>query len=164
MQHRSRSRRHTIIVLSDPIQRRVYEDIHGYFINEVYEVLSDPVHHRVYSDIHGYSLTSINSFADDSTPNIYQLGGVKINEDTVIDKSIHKYINSHSAILKELTHLRFVTVLMTFIMVVFFLPSIATVRRILMATFVFKVAAKVIGEVEALIVFIIIPYGTLAVF
>lgn len=28
------------------------------------------------------------------------MGGVIINEDIVIDKSIHKYINSHSAILK----------------------------------------------------------------
>jgi choline transporter-like protein 2/4/5 len=28
------------------------------------------------------------------------MGGVNINEDIVIDKSIHKYINSHSAVLK----------------------------------------------------------------
>ncbi|XP_058750620.1 choline transporter protein 1-like [Vicia villosa] len=179
-----------------------------------------------------------------------QKGGVSINEDIVIDKSIHKYINSHSAILKrymadigktwpvlivcggilplflsviwllmirhfvsampwitvvffdllivsvtmfyylkvgwigndtitpiigehdpyihiygkELTHLRVITVLMTFIMVVSILTSIAIVRRILMATSVLKVAAKVIGEVQALIVFPIIPYGILAVF
>ncbi|XP_045801380.1 choline transporter protein 1 [Trifolium pratense] len=179
-----------------------------------------------------------------------QMGGVNINEDIVIDKSIHKYINSHSAVLKrymadigkawpvlivcggilplflsviwllmirhfvaampwitvvffdllivsvtmfyylkvgwigndaitpiigehdpyihiygrELTHLSVVTILMTFIMVVAILTSIAIVRRILMATSVLKVAAKVIGEVQALIVFPIIPYGILAVF
>lgn len=29
-----------------------------------------------------------------------QMGGVNINEDIVIDKSIHEYINSHSAVLK----------------------------------------------------------------
>ncbi|CAI8593106.1 unnamed protein product [Vicia faba] len=179
-----------------------------------------------------------------------QMGGVNINEDTVIDKSIHKYINSHSAILKrymadigktwpvlivcggilplflsviwllmirhfvsampwitvvffdllivsvtmfyylkvgwigndtitpiigehdpyihiygrELTHLRVVTILMTFIMVVSVLTSIAIIRRILMATSVLKVAAKVIGEAQALIVFPVIPYSILAVF
>ncbi|KAJ8432348.1 hypothetical protein Cgig2_021118 [Carnegiea gigantea] len=38
------------------------------FINEVYEVLSDPVQRRVYDEIHGYSLTAINPFSDDSSP------------------------------------------------------------------------------------------------
>ncbi|KAJ1388947.1 DnaJ domain containing protein [Sesbania bispinosa] len=38
------------------------------FINEVYAVLSDPVQRMIYDDIHGYSLTSINPFLDDSTP------------------------------------------------------------------------------------------------
>lgn len=38
------------------------------FINEVYEVLSDPVQRRVYDEIHGYSLTAINPFLDDSSP------------------------------------------------------------------------------------------------
>ncbi|XP_054812074.1 chaperone protein dnaJ C76, chloroplastic [Prosopis cineraria] len=37
------------------------------FINEVYEVLSDPVQRMVYDEIHGYSLTSINPFLDDSS-------------------------------------------------------------------------------------------------
>ncbi|KAL5063597.1 hypothetical protein RYX36_025334, partial [Vicia faba] len=43
---------------------------------------------------------------------------------------------------RDLTHLQVVTFLMTFIMVVFVLTSIAIVRRILMATYVLKVAAK----------------------
>ncbi|KAK4255671.1 hypothetical protein QN277_008643 [Acacia crassicarpa] len=38
------------------------------FINDVYEVLSDPVQRMVYDEIHGYSLTSINPFLDDSSP------------------------------------------------------------------------------------------------
>ncbi|GAB2285438.1 hypothetical protein Dimus_019889 [Dionaea muscipula] len=36
------------------------------FINEVYEVLSDPVQRMVYDEIHGFSLTAINPFLDDS--------------------------------------------------------------------------------------------------
>ncbi|GAV86096.1 Choline_transpo domain-containing protein [Cephalotus follicularis] len=179
-----------------------------------------------------------------------QMGGVNINEDIIIDKSIHRSINSRSSVLKrymadigkawavlivcggllplflsviwllmirhfvaampwitvalfnvliisvtmfyylkagwigndaispiigqhdpyihiygrELTHLRAVAVLMTFIMVVSVLTSIAIVRRILMATSVLKVAAKVIGEVQALIIFPVIPYTILAIF
>ncbi|RZB77112.1 Choline transporter protein 1 isoform C [Glycine soja] len=73
------------------------------------------------------------------------------------DPYIHVFV-------RELTHLRVVTVLMTFIMLVAILTSIAVVRRILMATSVLKVAAKMIGEVRALIIFPIIPYGILAVF
>ncbi|XP_057954729.1 chaperone protein dnaJ C76, chloroplastic [Malania oleifera] len=38
------------------------------FINEVYEVLSDPVQRKVYDEIHGYALTAINPFLDDSSP------------------------------------------------------------------------------------------------
>ncbi|KAL4390466.1 hypothetical protein AHAS_Ahas03G0147900 [Arachis hypogaea] len=38
------------------------------FINEVYAVLSDPVQRMVYDEIHGYSLTSMNPFLDDSSP------------------------------------------------------------------------------------------------
>ncbi|KZV28279.1 hypothetical protein F511_28257 [Dorcoceras hygrometricum] len=37
------------------------------FINEVYEVLSDPVQRMVYDEIHGYTLTAINPFFDDSS-------------------------------------------------------------------------------------------------
>lgn len=32
------------------------------------QVLSDPVQRRIYDEIHGYSLTSINPFLDDSSP------------------------------------------------------------------------------------------------
>ncbi|CAO2814574.1 unnamed protein product [Amaranthus hypochondriacus] len=38
------------------------------FINEVYGVLSDPVQRMVYDEIHGYSLTAVNPFMDDSSP------------------------------------------------------------------------------------------------
>ncbi|KAM1041604.1 hypothetical protein ACFX2I_030737 [Malus domestica] len=182
-----------------------------------------------------------------------QMGGVNINEDIIIDKSIHKAINSRASVFKrymadigkawpvlivcggilplflsviwlllirhfvaampwitvglfnilmiavtmfyylkagwigndgispiigehdpyiritgrELHHLRVVAVIMTFIMVVAVLSSIAIVRRILMATSVLKashVAAKVIGEAQALIIFPVIPYTILAIF
>lgn len=38
------------------------------FINEVYAVLSDPLQRMVYDDIHGYSVTATNPFLDDSSP------------------------------------------------------------------------------------------------
>ncbi|XP_044503338.1 chaperone protein dnaJ C76, chloroplastic isoform X2 [Mangifera indica] len=38
------------------------------FINEVYAVLSDPLQRMVYDEIHGYALTAINPFLDDSSP------------------------------------------------------------------------------------------------
>lgn len=38
------------------------------FINEVYEVLSDPVQRMVYDEIQGYALSAINPFLDDSAP------------------------------------------------------------------------------------------------
>lgn len=65
---------------------------------------------------------------------------------------------------RELNHLHAAAVLMTAIMIVAVLSSIAIVRRILMATSVLKVAAKVIGEVQALIIFPVIPYAILAIF
>lgn len=179
-----------------------------------------------------------------------QMGGVTINEDLLIDKSIHRTINSRSAVLKrymadigkswpvlivcggllplflsviwllmirhfvvampwitvalfnvliisvtmfcyikvgwigndaispiigahdpyyhvygrEINHLRAITILMTFVMVVAILTSIAIIRRIIMATSVLKVAAKIVGEVQALMIFPIIPYIMLAIF
>ncbi|KAD4585590.1 hypothetical protein R6Q59_035863 [Mikania micrantha] len=38
------------------------------FINEIYEVLSDPAQRMVYDEIHGYALTAINPFVDDTCP------------------------------------------------------------------------------------------------
>ncbi|KAK4776600.1 hypothetical protein SAY86_005288 [Trapa natans] len=38
------------------------------FINEVYTVLSDPVQRMIYDEIHGYALTAVNPFLDDSAP------------------------------------------------------------------------------------------------
>ncbi|KAI8551385.1 hypothetical protein RHMOL_Rhmol06G0181900 [Rhododendron molle] len=38
------------------------------FINDVYEVLSDPVQRMIYDEIHGFALTAINPFLDDSCP------------------------------------------------------------------------------------------------
>nr|CAB3478199.1 unnamed protein product [Digitaria exilis] len=38
------------------------------FINEVYTVLSDPIQRAVYDEIHGYAATATNPFLDDSAP------------------------------------------------------------------------------------------------
>ncbi|EOA27425.1 hypothetical protein CARUB_v10023558mg [Capsella rubella] len=38
------------------------------FINDIYEILSDPVQRMVYDEIHGYAVTATNPFLDDSTP------------------------------------------------------------------------------------------------
>ncbi|KAL8205492.1 hypothetical protein R6Q57_009043 [Mikania cordata] len=65
---------------------------------------------------------------------------------------------------REQHHIRAAAFLMTCVMIVAVLSSIAIVRRILMATSVLKVAAKVIGEVHALIIFPVAPYLILAVF
>ncbi|XP_073061129.1 choline transporter protein 1-like [Primulina eburnea] len=47
-----------------------------------------------------------------------------------------------------------VAVLMTVVMIISLLSSIAIVRRVLMATSVLKVAAKVIGDIGAMIIFL----------
>ncbi|CAD6342413.1 unnamed protein product [Miscanthus lutarioriparius] len=38
------------------------------FINEVYTVLTDPIQRAVYDEIHGYAATATNPFLDDSAP------------------------------------------------------------------------------------------------
>ncbi|XP_010506112.1 PREDICTED: uncharacterized protein LOC104782785 isoform X1 [Camelina sativa] len=38
------------------------------FINDIYEILSDPVQRMVYDEIHGYAVTATNPFLDDSSP------------------------------------------------------------------------------------------------
>ncbi|KAK9064247.1 hypothetical protein SSX86_015627 [Deinandra increscens subsp. villosa] len=65
---------------------------------------------------------------------------------------------------RERAHLHFAATLMTIIMAVAILSSIAIARRIVMANSVLKVASKIIGEVKALIVFPIMPYALLAIF
>ncbi|MFS8015247.1 putative choline transporter [Helianthus anomalus] len=65
---------------------------------------------------------------------------------------------------RERGHLHFAAVLMTMVMGVAILSSIAIARRIVMATSVLKVASKIIGEVRALIIFPIMPYALLAIF
>ncbi|KAH9622105.1 hypothetical protein KSS87_022883 [Heliosperma pusillum] len=62
---------------------------------------------------------------------------------------------------RELTHMRVAATVMTVVMGISLLASIAIVRRILMAT---SVAAKVIGEVQALMIFPVIPFTILAIF
>ncbi|KAJ1266751.1 hypothetical protein BS78_07G002000 [Paspalum vaginatum] len=65
---------------------------------------------------------------------------------------------------REINHLHAASVLMTVIMILAFLTSIAIARRIMVATSVLKVAAKVIGEVQALIAFPAVPFLILAIF
>ncbi|KAK9152733.1 hypothetical protein Sjap_000213 [Stephania japonica] len=69
---------------------------------------------------------------------------------------------------REQNHLHAIAVLMTVMMAVGVLSSIAIIRRILKATSVLKasntVAAKVIAEAQALIVFPVVPYMIVAIF
>ncbi|KAL5147352.1 Choline transporter protein 1 [Glycine soja] len=103
-----------------------------------------------------------------------QMGGVNINEDIVIDKSIHKSINSRSAVLE-----RYMAdigkawpvlivcggILPLFLSVIWLMMIRHFVAAMPWITVVlFNVAAKVIGEVQALIIYPLIPYTVLAVF
>ncbi|KAG0474633.1 hypothetical protein HPP92_014319 [Vanilla planifolia] len=67
-------------------------------------------------------------------------------------------------VVSEINHLRVAAVLMTILMIFSILSSIAIVRRLLLGTTVLKVAAKVIGEVQALIVFPVFPCIILGIF
>ncbi|XP_058211064.1 choline transporter protein 1-like [Rhododendron vialii] len=83
---------------------------------------------------------------------------------TAISPIIGEHDPYYNVSSRELKHLQAVAILMTIVMIISILSSIAIVRRILMATSVLKVAAKVIGEVQALIIFPVIPYFILAIF
>lgn len=65
---------------------------------------------------------------------------------------------------RERGHLHFAAALMTIVMIVAVLSSIAIIRRIMMGTSVLKVASKVIGEVQALVIFPVLPYTVLAIY
>ncbi|XP_078176050.1 plasma-membrane choline transporter family protein [Carex rostrata] len=80
---------------------------------------------------------------------------------TVVIGTSDPYVNITG---REISHLRAITILMTIVMIIAFLTSLAIARRIFIATSVLKVAAKVIGEVQALIIFPILPYFILAIF
>ncbi|KAK8469480.1 hypothetical protein PHAVU_005G082401 [Phaseolus vulgaris] len=141
-----------------------------------------------------------------------QMGGVNIKEDIVIDKSIHEYINSQSAVLKRyvadigkswpvlivcggilplflsviwllmirhfVSAMPCVTVVLFNLLMVsvtmFFYLKVGWIGNDAISPIIgehdpyihvyVRVAAKMIGEVQALIIFPIIPYGILAVF
>ncbi|CAO2186539.1 unnamed protein product [Urochloa humidicola] len=80
---------------------------------------------------------------------------------TVVIGESDPYVNIGG---REINHLHAASVLMTVIMILAFLTSIAIARRILVATSVLKVAAKVTGEVQALIYFPAVPFLILAIF
>ncbi|KAM3391460.1 hypothetical protein ACQJBY_012883 [Aegilops geniculata] len=92
---------------------------------------------------------------------VYSAGWLGNDPLTVVIGESDPYVHISG---REISHLHVATVLMTVIMIIAFLSSIAIVRRILIATPVLKVAAKVIGEVQALIVFPVVPYFILAIF
>ncbi|KAG9154899.1 hypothetical protein Leryth_015524 [Lithospermum erythrorhizon] len=81
-----------------------------------------------------------------------------------ISPIIGEYDPYYHVAAREVTHIHAAAVLMTILMIIAFFSSIAIARRILMATSVLKVAAKVIGEVQALIVYPVIPYVILSIF
>jgi len=64
----------------------------------------------------------------------------------------------------ELDHLRAIAVLMTIILVIVILSTIALIKRVLIANAVLKVAANAIGAIRTMIIFPIFPYVILGIF
>ncbi|KAJ1381525.1 Choline transporter-like [Sesbania bispinosa] len=175
--------------------------------------LQGPCYPVIFPSVNVYwSCQFIARASNTSLKHWQQMGGVNINEDIVIDKSIHKSINSRSAVLKRymadigkawpvlivcggilplflsviwLMMIRHFVAAMPWITVVLFNVLIVSVTMFyyLKAGWIRndaispiigehdpyinvfgRVAAKVIGEVRALILFPLIPYGILAVF
>ncbi|RDX73162.1 Choline transporter protein 1, partial [Mucuna pruriens] len=175
--------------------------------------LQGPCYPVIFPSVNVYwSCQFIARASNTSLKHWQQMGGVNINEDIVIDKSIHKSINSRSAVLKRymadigkswpvlivcggilplflsviwLMMIRHFVAAMPWITVVLFNVLIISVTMFyyLKAGWIGndaispiigehdpyisvfgRVAAKVIGEVQALIIFPLIPYGILAVF
>nr|KYP41506.1 Choline transporter-like protein 2 [Cajanus cajan] len=192
--------------------------------------LQGPCYPVIFPSVNVYwSCQFIARASNTSLKHWQQMGGVNINEDIVIDKSIHKTINSRSAVLKRymadigkawpvlivcggilplflsviwLMMIRHFVAAMPWITVVLFNVLIISVTMFyylkagwigndaispiigdhdpyisvfgrelthiravtILMTFIMIVAAKVIGEVKALIIFPLIPYGILAVF
>ncbi|KAG5416007.1 hypothetical protein IGI04_003574 [Brassica rapa subsp. trilocularis] len=96
-----------------------------------------------------------------------KMNGVNIQDDMIIDKSIRRSLDSRASVVKryvadigkswpvliELTHVRGVAILMTFISVIAILTSVAIIHRMYSHGNISPQAAKVIGEVQALIIF-----------
>ncbi|CAN6991326.1 unnamed protein product [Brassica rapa subsp. trilocularis] len=97
----------------------------------------------------------------------YPLIFPSVNDDMIIDKSIRRSLDSRASVVKryvadigkswpvliELTHVRGVAILMTFISVIAILTSVAIIHRMYSHGNISPQAAKVIGEVQALIIF-----------
>ncbi|KAH1221664.1 Choline transporter protein 1 [Glycine max] len=137
--------------------------------------LQGPCYPVIFPSVNVYwSCQFIARASNTSLKHWQQMGGVNINEDIVIDKSIHKSINSRSSVLK-----RYMAdigkawpvlivcggILPLFLSVIWLMMIRHFVAAMPWITVVlFNVAAKVIGEVQALIIFPLIPYAILAVF
>ncbi|KAG2246344.1 hypothetical protein Bca4012_090676 [Brassica carinata] len=91
-----------------------------------------------------------------------KMGGVNIQDDVIIDKSIRRSLDSRASVVKryvadigkswpELTHVCGVAILMTFISVIAILTSVAIIHRMYYHGNISPQAAKVIGEVATVI-------------
>ncbi|XP_057812896.2 choline transporter protein 1 [Cryptomeria japonica] len=80
---------------------------------------------------------------------------------TVIGQNAADYVKANG---RELDHLRAIAVLMTIVIVVVILSTIALIKRILIAPAVLKVASKAIGAIRMMIIFPILPFAILGVF